>query len=369
MSISGKTWWLVIGFLVTGFLMWYFQSIVVYLSIAAVLSIIGRPIAAWMQKWRIRKWDVPNWVGALLTLGVLYGFFALIFVLFIPPLLAEVAKLQSLNVETIESGLREPIAAIEAWATRYHITPDDMSVEQYLQEKMVSLVSTVDISSILNGVVGFTGDFFAAVFSVSFILFFFLKEPTLLPEMLFSITPSASRPKLKRVLRESQTLLTRYLIGILIETILVGTMVTLGLWALGVKNAPLIGFFAGIFNVVPYLGPIVGTVIGLLFIILGNLQMDFYAFTMPLIGKSLAVFVVAQLIDNMIIQPLIYGQSVKAHPLEIFLVFLAAGSLGGVVGMIIAVPCYTILRVLAREFLYHFEIVRNITKDISTPTT
>ena len=84
----------------------------------------------------------------------------------------------------------------------------------------------------------------------------------------------------------------------------------------------------------------------------------------PLVLKVGVVFLVVQLIDNFVFQPMIYSSSVKAHPLEIFLVILMASSIAGVPGMILAIPTYTILRVVAKEFFNQFPIVQNITKDI-----
>jgi len=84
-----------------------------------------------------------------------------------------------------------------------------------------------------------------------------------------------------------------------------------------------------------------------------------------LVVKVLSVFVVAQQIDGFVVQPLVLGTSVKAHPLEIFIVVLAAGTIGGVLGMVLAIPSYTILRVIAREFLSEFKVVDSLTRDLA----
>lgn len=97
---------------------------------------------------------------------------------------------------------------------------------------------------------------------------------------------------------------------------------------------------------------------------LGALELDFYGGILPLVVKVLIIFVVVQLIDNFVFQPLIYSSSVKAHPLEIFLVILAAGSLFGIGGMVLAIPTYTVFRVIAKEFFDQFKVVRSITRSI-----
>ena len=73
----------------------------------------------------------------------------------------------------------------------------------------------------------------------------------------------------------------------------------------------------------------------------------------------------AQLIDNFIYQPVIYSTSIKAHPLEIFIVFLMAGHLGGTIGMLVAIPAYTVVRVMAFRFFYRFKPIQRLNPDLS----
>ncbi|MFW5890444.1 MAG: AI-2E family transporter, partial [Marinilabiliaceae bacterium] len=87
------------------------------------------------------------------------------------------------------------------------------------------------------------------------------------------------------------------------------------------------------------------------------LEMTFLSF----FGSMLLVYITAQLIDNMFFQPLIFSNSVKAHPLEIFIVILSAGYMSGILGMFLAIPVYTILRVIAREFFNKYEAVKRLT--------
>ncbi len=358
----GRNWWIGLGLLVFVWMAWFFSDILAYLVVGAVLSMLGRPLVVLLQKLKIRGKRLPNAVAAVGALVLMLSLFTGIFGVFIPPMVAQLSQLKSLDVEAISTGLQEPIAMIDGWIKTYHLTEGDITIEQYLRETVIDLASSVQISALFNGFLGFTGNVFIGLFSILFITFFFLKEPTLFPEMILIPTPEASRPKVKRALKESQILLTRYLIGIVAEVFLVGSLITLGLWMLGVESAPLIGFLAGLFNVIPYLGPLIGAGIGIILTALGSLDMEFYDQMVPLLAKTGGVFIVVQLIDNFVFQPMIYGTSVKAHPLEIFLVILIAGNLAGIPGMILAIPSYTILRVLAREFLFHFEVVRHLTK-------
>ena len=105
----------------------------------------------------------------------------------------------------------------------------------------------------------------------------------------------------------------------------------------------------------------IGAVIGVIIGISTNLDLDFYTQVIPLSLKICVVFAIMQLIDNFVLQPLIFSNSVKAHPLEIFIIVISAGTLWGVLGMIIANLIHT-FRVIAKEFLSEFKLVQELTK-------
>ena len=119
---------------------------------------------------------------------------------------------------------------------------------------------------------------------------------------------------------------------------------------------------AAFINVIPYLGPLIGAVVGIFITISTNLDADFYAQTMPLILKVMVVFLTVQLLDNLILQPFIHSTSVMAHPLEIFLVIMVGAQIGGIPGMVVAIPAYTVIRVASRAFFNKFRIVQRMTR-------
>ena len=135
------------------------------------------------------------------------------------------------------------------------------------------------------------------------------------------------------------------------------------------KNALLIGFFAAVINVIPYLGPLIGAVFAIFITISSNLDLEFYSEMMPLLLKVVAVFGAMQMLDNFILQPYIFSNSVLAHPLEIFIIILIGAKLNGITGMILAIPVYTILRVIARVFLSEYKIVQKLTGGIEEGIT
>lgn len=366
MNISNRWFLLIPGLVLLGLILWYFYPILVYLGIAAVISLIGRPVLRLLDKVKIRQYLLPNSVKAILTLLLMYGIASFLFALLIPPILEQSQNLRAItqNVDQIRNGLEEPLRGIQTFLQTYGFTDENTSFGSYFSNRIATVLNAGNLSSVAQGILGFTGDFLIGFFSITFISFFFLKERELLHKIILTLTPDQYLDKVNHILTSSKTLLSRYFIGVIAEVTLVGSLIGIGLFILGVEHALVIGFFAGIFNVIPYLGPLLGAILGASLALLGCLDLDFYSYTFPLLLKVLVVFLVVQLIDNFVFQPYIYSSSVKAHPLEIFLVILAAGSLAGVVGMILAIPVYTVMRVIGKEFFNQFRVVQSITKSI-----
>jgi predicted PurR-regulated permease PerM len=203
--------------------------------------------------------------------------------------------------------------------------------------------------------------------SVTFIAFFFLKDEQLFGSALKAAVPNKQSAKTDTALLKIKQLLTRYFSGVLLQICLITLYITTALSFFGVQNSLLIAFFAAIINVIPYIGPIIGAVFALLVTISSNLDVDFYTVTLPMMIRVVAVFASMQLLDGFVLQPYIFSNSVKAHPLEIFLVVVVGAKLGGVIGMVIAIPIYTILRVIAAVFLQEFKLVQKLTSSINEP--
>jgi len=158
----------------------------------------------------------------------------------------------------------------------------------------------------------------------------------------------------------------RYFVGICIEITAVMIAITIGMTIVGLafRHALVIGLIIGLLNVIPYLGPWLGGIIGIIIGLANNLEMDLKSEMLPMTGYMLLVILIVQIIDNNLLQPVIFSSSVKAHPLEVFLVIMIAGTLAGIPGMILAVPAYTVIRVFAKEFFNRLRVVKKITKNI-----
>lgn len=343
---------------------WYFSNLVTYLIVSVVLSLIGRPLVKFLSNIKIKSFQIPKSLAAGITLIAQVFFFSSIIMLFIPIVSHQANVISNIDTNRVSKNLTKTVQDVDQLFLEYGILQANEPLEKTIEEKVTQVINVATFSNLIKNLLNFTGNFFIGVFSILFMTFFFLKEEHLFINIILLITPPKYNTKIKNILKKTRELLTRYFIGLLIE---IGTMITLlitGLTLLEVPSSVLIGFFGGTMNIIPYLGPIIGASIGTVLGIVGELgagnYMDFYLVS----GKVLIVFVTANLVDNIVLQPLIYSNSVKAHPLEIFLVIMMAGSLGGPLGMILAIPTYTMIRIIAGEFLGEFRLVQQMTSKI-----
>lgn len=358
---------LILGGLITAFILWYFSAIVTYILIALVLSFIGRPMVKWLDRLRYRNYKIPRTVSAFVALTGLWIVFLGFFRFIIPLLIKELTILSAIDFDSVFAQMQEPLNRIIRLTQRESITIDNQSFFELVIDQVADKLNINGVSNIVGFIVGIMGDAVITFFAVSFITFFFLKDEGMFREGILLLVPREFEEKAANIMDSVSRLLRRYFAGLMLEVFMVGLLVTIGLIVVGLdfQHAVVIGLIAGLFNIIPYLGPWIGAAIGIVIGAAVNINMNFTEYTLPLLGYMAIVFLAVQLIDNVLFQPLIYSSSVKAHPLEIFLVILAAGSMAGIVGMILAIPVYTILRVIAREFFENMKLVQHITKNLN----
>jgi len=347
------------------YVLWYFRSIVIYIIIAAVISLVLTPLKKVFKKIGIGKFRVGDSFASLLAILVFIIVVSSLFFAFIPLVIEQASIISSINYQQINDNLSGPIQKVNDVLARFSITEN--SEEPFLESLLNRAKSVLSFETgfnFINSILGFASSFFAAFFSILFVLFFFLRDEDLFENLLKTISPDKFEYKVVNIFSKSKYYLMRYFLGIILQVALVSIFVTIGMLIIGIENALIIGFFAGIVNLIPYIGPIVGAIFGIYVGITTNLGQEFYTEILPMCGFIALVFFAAQMLDNAILSPRIHSSSVKAHPLEIFVVILAAAQIGGAVGMIVGIPAYTILRVFAKEFLSEFKIVRSLTQDI-----
>lgn len=350
---------------VAGFGIWYFFDIVAFFFIAGVLSIVGHPIVERLDKIRIGIFRLPHSLNALLALLLMIGGLTALMVIVVPIVVDQAKVISKIDVEQVALTYDEPLSELEEELIRYGLLQEGQTIDQTVSEQVVAIMNYVDISVILPKAMNLAGVLFIGVFAVMFMTFFFLKEDRLFFNGILLFVPTRYKDEAINILYKSKRLLTRYFVGLLIEVVAMITLITTGGFILGIDNAFLVGCMGGIMNIIPYLGPLIGGTLGALLVATTHLGADFYTQLLPMVVGIIGVFAVSNLIDNIILQPVIYSNSVLAHPIEIFIVIMMAGSLAGIAGMIFAIPAYTVLRIVAREFLSRSEIVRRLTRQLS----
>ena len=347
----------------------YFKNVLIYIIAAFVVSLIGRPVMKLLRRIKIKGKSAPDWILAILTILVIIAFLVLIVTQMIP-LISNIIRDASALGSTSTVG-PNPIEKVNQWLIGVFPNLDpDFDIAALLIQKVQELVDFGKVGGIVGSVASLVVDLFVALFSVTFISFFFIKEEGLFDRIICALVPDKHELTLSKTLNEIKELLSRYFVGLLIEMIGVALIDFLGLWLiarLDFSYAIGIAFIAGLLNVIPYVGPIIGEVIGVVFGIVlklgvgAGLDVNVWVFALII----LAIMLTAQLIDNFIYQPLIYSTSIKAHPLEIFIVLLMAGHIGGTIGMLVAIPAYTVVRVVAIRFFYRYKIIQRLVPDLS----
>jgi len=366
MSKTARYIFSAIGLVLLGFILWYFKNIVLYILLSLVLSLLGRPVFDLLGRIRILKRCLPAAIRSIITLIVLIGTILLFFRIFVPLIVNKAYELSNLDTQKIVAGLQEPLGDLERWLNLYKVLPEGGFSINELAAKIASKINIASVANFFGTIAGTLGNVAVAIFSTVFITFFFLKDESLFSRVILSIIPDPLTDEVTRMMSSTRKLLVRYFGGLFIEVSGVILLSFIGFLILGISfnDALLMGFLAGILNIIPYIGPIMGGILAVLIGFVTHLDLPFRAELLPLMVWVVVVCSVVQIIDNWIFQPFIYSNSVKAHPLEIFIVFLMAGSVGGILGMIAAVPAYIIIRVFAKEFLNNFKFVQSFTKNI-----
>ncbi|MGB1611649.1 MAG: AI-2E family transporter [Flavobacteriaceae bacterium] len=329
------------------------QSVLSYILIAAVVSLVGRPIAQLLKRIKF-----GNTLSSVTTIAILMTTFFGIVSLLLPVIFEQAKNLSLLNVNAFEATATKLMNELSIYLLDYGVDLQSW-VDRSLAEVDYSFLPDA-INTVLNGLSGFT----IGVFSVIFISFFFLRDSGLLERMVMVFVADKNIKRVEKSIFSIKNLLSRYFIGLLVQITVLFIVYTLVLLIFGIPNAVTIALVCALLNIIPFLGPIIGTVLIVFLTMTSNLDASFASVTLPKTIYVLIGFTIGQLIDNFLTQPYVFSTSVKSHPLEIFIIILVGGLLFGPLGMIIAVPLYTALKVIFKEFYAHNKIVKALTKKI-----
>lgn len=356
---------------IIGGICWYFKSVIAYILIAVVVSLIAKPLMGMMQRITVRGRKAPDWFLAALSLLIVLTSLACIASMIVPIVSSMLKNVSLVNIETSVKNIAIPLADLNTFI-REHFPQSgpDFRIEIALFSELQKLINASQFSNLIGTAASFITNLGIGLFSVVFIGFFFIKDDGLFTEIVCALVPDRHEETTEKAISDIGHLLSRYFIGVILEVIGVALINFLGLLfiaRLGFNAAISIAFLTGIFNIIPYVGPLMGGALGT---ILGitikyssatplGLDVNFWLFTAILV----AIFCFTQLVDNFLYQPLIYSTSIKAKPLEIFIVLLVVGHIGGPLAMIVAIPIYTVVRVIAFRFFGHVKAIRRLIPD------
>lgn len=338
------------------FFLYKIQSVIVYIAIAAVISLIGRPIILFLRQ----KLKFNNTLAVILTMALLLGLLVGLVGLFIPLVLEQGQNLALLNITDLEGNIENLYDQIITYFEFQNV-----DIEKSIKDS--NLFSNIDFALIpefLNSIISGLGSFSIGLFSVLFISFFFLKDSKLFEDGIMTFIPDGKESGTKRSFSKIKDLLSRYFVGLIFQILILFIIYTTVLLIFRIDNAVVIAFLCALLNLVPYVGPLVSGFLMLLLSMSSNLGENFSEIILPKTTYVMIGFLIAQLIDNFFSQPIIFSKSVKSHPLEIFLIIIISGILFGILGMIIAIPAYTAIKVVLKEFLSQYNFVQKLTKGL-----
>lgn len=331
------------------------KTLLIYMLIAGIVSLIGRPINQLLTK----RLKLKNILASSITIVFLMWILVSIFSLFVPLLVQQGENLSLLEVNELKGNIETLIQEIGT----YFNLDNSFWQQQFSVDNLFQNVNFGLLPELLNQTLELLGGFTIGLFSVVFILFFFLKDSHLQERIILALVNDEVTDRVEKSIEKTKGLLSRYFLGLLLQISILLIIYSIVLAIFDVENAFIIAFLCVLLNLIPYLGPIIGGVLMLLLTMSSFIGADFSTVILPKTGYVMIGFVIGQLVDNFFSQPFIFSNSVKSHPLEIFIVILASGTLLGPVGMIIAIPLYTTIKVIAQEFMAENKIVKSLTKN------
>ena len=350
---------------------WFFRSVLAYILIAVVVSLIAKPLMGLMQKVRIKGKKAPDWLLAAFSIIIVLGVLISILTSVIPIISGIVKDISMVNIESAARGIAVPLAELNEYLQNsFPQLGSDFRIEVTILNEIQKMFNVSAFSSVLGSAASFVTSMAIGLFSVVFIGFFFIKDDGLFTEIVCALVPDRHEATTEKAISDIGYLLSRYFIGVILEMIGVALINFLGLMfiaRLGFHASIGIAVLTGILNVIPYVGPFMGIILGTTLSILLKytsvspigLDVNFWVFTAIII----AILYFTQLIDNFVYQPLIYSTSIKSKPLEIFIVLLIVGHIGGPLSLIIAIPCYTVVRVIAFRFFGNIKAIKRLIPD------
>ena len=351
-----KSIFYLISILIIGYMLMKIKIIIGYLVIASIITLISRPIVKFLCEKLKFKITVASVVAILLLIIIITGIISLL----IPLVLEQGKNLSLLNVNAFQNKINTLYSEFSTYLQSYNISISESTFDI----KGLTKNTVEAIPALLNSIGSILGSITIGILSVLFITFFLLKDGEYFEKIFILLFPSRLKKRIEKSLIDVKSLLSRYFLGLLLQISILFTLYTSILLIFGVKDAVVIAFLCAILNLIPYIGPLIGIVLMSFLTMTSYLGEDFSSIVIPKTIYVIIGYIIAQLVDNFISQPYIFSNSVKSHPLEIFLVILTGGILFGITGLILAIPLYTVIKVFLKVFFSDNKLIKKLTKNL-----
>lgn len=317
-----------------------FRPIVVFVEtlffpflLAGVMYYLFRPIVNFLDKQK-----VPKTVAIIsIYLAVIGLVTALVFL--VGPILQRQVNSLVNNLPYLVNEIRALIIQLQEneWFNRFQGT-ETFSLDK-LSANMTQYINQAFniISTNISGLIGFIANVVIIFIIIPFILFYMLKEGEKAPNQVLKLLPEKQRIEGRKILSDMDVKLSSYIQGQILVSLCVGILMYAGFLIIGIEYSLILALIAMFTNVIPFVGPWIGTVPALIVAIIHSPFM---------VAKVLIVIIVVQQFESNFISPQIMGKKLAVHPLTIILLLIVAGRFAGIIGMLLAVPTYAVLKVV-----------------------
>ncbi|WP_227551449.1 AI-2E family transporter [Metabacillus sediminilitoris] len=311
-----------------------FKTVLLPIIMAAVFYYLLNPIVNYLEKLKVKR------VYSILLLYILIiGLISILIVSVIPFLREQVMSLVQKfpqYARDVEALIEQIVGSKFVYEAQKTLNIDVADLANNISTQVTKLVNNTWTG--IGTFVGVVKDFLLALIILPFILFYLLKDGMKLPSYILKFLPIPLRSQSFEVMKEINSSISLYIRGQIIVSFCIGILMFIGFLIIGLEYASLLALIAAFTSVVPYLGPAIAITPALIIAIV----------TSPImLLKLIIVWTVVQLIEGKFISPQIMGRNLHIHPITIIFVILTAGNLFGVKGVILAVPGYAILKVIA----------------------
>lgn len=334
------------------------SSVLIYLIVSVIFTLLLYPLVLFLR----RKLKFRNTLAVITSLFLVILFLIGFVLLFVPLIVSQGENLSLLDINSLENNYNQLLSSITNYLSEHNING-----KKLLENSKITSFSNFEfIPNFINGIFNTIGNVGMGLASVLFISFFLLKERASFSTVFKNLLPENQKEKVLNSLEKINEMLSKYFMGLLLQLFIILILYFIVFLIFGIENALIIALLCAVFNIVPYVGPIIATIVAGILIMTNSIGSgaDFSSETLPTTIYVLIGMFGVQLIDNNLSSPLIFSKSTNSHPLEIFLVILITGILFGITGMIIAVPFYTSLKVIGKEFFPNNRIIKALTKNL-----